>query len=267
MPVTVSLHVATSTLGGDQRGVDPVEVVVRDDDRGDAGLTSSDGAGRQRRGLDGRRQGRAAGVRRRSRRPPSSSRRPRTPATTEAAATDPARIRKLRRDQSGIDPAVAPRSAPRGTAQASSHDSVSMPANPATPATTACGAAETDGSPSEARKPIAANAAIVSAAAANDRRATIPRPAPISSATATIRISSASLSFVPKSADDEVLRAGRLVVDDPARRSSRRATARRGSPRRAPRRRWPRAPRRRRRPRRGCGSAGGAGQAPRRQPR
>ena len=108
-------------------------------------------------------------------------------------------MRKLRRDQSGIDPVVAPRSAPRGTAQASSHDSVSMPANPATPATTACGAAETDGSPSEARKPIAANAAIVSAAAANDRRATIPTPAPISSATATIRISSASLSFVPKS--------------------------------------------------------------------
>jgi hypothetical protein len=51
---------------------------------------------------------------------------------------------------------------------------------------------------SEARNPIRAKAPNVSAPAANERRATIPTAAPITTATATISVSSASLSFVPK---------------------------------------------------------------------
>src|SRR5262245_2715668 len=97
----------------------------------------------------------------------SSRRRPATPATTDAAATDPDRIRKLRRDQLGMLSDIPT----RGTPGPWSHDSVWIPANAATPATMACGAADTAGSPSELRNPIAANAAIVPAPAMNDRLA------------------------------------------------------------------------------------------------
>ena len=69
MPWIRRLHVEASTLGRDQGGVDPVELVVRDDERGDPGLGDL-GAGRQGRGLDrgGKRDRLAVGGRRRARR-------------------------------------------------------------------------------------------------------------------------------------------------------------------------------------------------------
>src|SRR4029079_15730522 len=114
----------------------------------------------------------------------SSRRRPATPAMTDAVATDPDRMRKLRRDQLGMDPAasVPPEATERDTAGPSSHESASMPTNAATPATIACGAADTGGSPSAAKNPSAANTPIVPAPRTNDRRAAIPAGAPHSRA-------------------------------------------------------------------------------------
>ena len=96
------------------------------------------------------------------------------------------------------------------------------------------------------------------AAIVHDRRtrARMPRPAPMTSATATMSVSRASLSLVPNSADDEVLGPRRLVVDDEAADGGdeRRRAGRTRRP--APRGRAPRARRRhRRRPRAAAGGS------------
>src|SRR5580765_1954204 len=142
--------------------------------------------------------------------PASRSRLPRKPATTDAAASEPLRMRKPRRDQFGIDEErVGDRGRPfarratdvsvsRRLAQPSSHESDWMPANAPTAATIAAGAAAADGSPRAAMKPNTAKAPNPAAPIVNDRRAASPRSPPTPSDTTTMRVSRASLSLSPK---------------------------------------------------------------------
>ena len=241
MPVDPELHVVASTLGRDQRGVDPVEVVVRDDDRRDAGAGRSrrrPGGWRSRPGRGGSSAWRSSwsGTLERRR---SSRRRPRTPATVEATAIAPAWIRKpvatsRRRRDRGPGRRRARRAVP-GAASACSRKRQRLDAGD--------GGHHRDDHRGRRRGGRRRRAA----ASEPDERRTPPKPAAATvndqpdgdepeerrrspRAMTTISVSRASLSFVPKRLDDDVLGAGRLVVDHELADRGEQRRRRRGSP-------------------------------------
>ena len=135
----------------------------------------------------------------------------------------PARTRNARRDQSSIGrprvpgaaavPAVARGLVARPAFRR--YDITCTPTTAPTRATIIAVVAVAAGEPSDAKKPASANTPKPAAAAGNDQRtATIPRSAPMAAAVARIRVSSGQLVVRPEQPDDEVLGAGRLVVDD-----------------------------------------------------
>ena len=174
---------------------------------------------------DGRRQGRAAGAWA-VRRAASSSCRP------SDAGDDRGDADRAGPDEEAPARPVGHRSrsvAPRGTPpRPSSHDErLRCRRSRPTPATTACG---------DRRRPPAGRRArrgtrrrrrrrIVSAAAANDRRATIPSAGADQQRDDDDQDLEGELVVRPEERDDEVLRAGRLEVDDDLadRRDERRA--------------------------------------------
>ena len=105
MPLTVSVHVDASTLRDEERRVDPVELVVRDDDGGDARHVERLVRGEWRHGLRRLRDRdvSAAGA--------AEARlvvreRPSVPATTAPTATPALPMRNRRRSQSGMPDTV-----------------------------------------------------------------------------------------------------------------------------------------------------------------
>ena len=143
--------------GDEERRVDPVEAVVRHDDRGQA----ADRRGEVHRGVErrGEHRGRRDGVPIADRGDllALQERRPTTPATTAAAVTPPARIRNDRLDQSGIA-AVPSVGCTGGSPMArSSQPRTHSPAPTEIPADVAPMAGLASGSPSDARNPTTPN--------------------------------------------------------------------------------------------------------------
>ena len=168
----------------EERGVDPVEAVVRHDDRGQAGDRRWTGPRRASSGGHGHRRRRDRRARRRPARRAGArggrARRPRPRPRRRRRA--PARITNARRDQSGIAAparrARSPRRRRRGRPVEQPAEDPAGPTPTETAVATAAIAGLASGSPSEARKPTTPKATKPPAAIAKRRRAERARGRP-----------------------------------------------------------------------------------------